>query len=272
MHPALLDTAFHASMLTGEESSEARTMLPFAWSGITLHAAGAVRIRIRVAPTTAGATIAQLTDHTGAPIVSVESVVARAATTARIGARREPVYRVDWVEVATSAAELDTVVVTGPHDLAALIANPPSHLRYEVSGEVDGPAGVHALTTRVLELVQSWLSEPALDGTRLVAVTRGAVSTGRGDRVTDLAAAAVWGLLRTAQSEHPGRVVLVDIDDQGRSPRPSSARRPPLLSSPAIRNQSPWPSPPANPRWRSDPARRSRHASSTPPRPRTNAR
>ncbi|MEU0487539.1 beta-ketoacyl reductase, partial [Streptosporangium sp. NPDC006013] len=35
-----------------------------------------------------------------------------------------------------------------------------------------------------------------------------------GDAVTDLGAAAVWGLVRSAQSENPGRFVLIDLDGQ----------------------------------------------------------
>ena len=42
-------------------------------------------------------------------------------------------------------------------------------------------------------------------------VTRGAVAA-VGDEAPDLAQAAVWGLVRSAQSEHPGRFVLVDLD------------------------------------------------------------
>ncbi|MFD8940267.1 type I polyketide synthase, partial [Streptomyces sp. NPDC059578] len=49
-----------------------------------------------------------------------------------------------------------------------------------------------------------------LGGSRLVVVTRGAVSVGGG--AADVAQAAVWGLLRSAQSEHPGRFVLVDVE------------------------------------------------------------
>src|SRR5262249_56399705 len=45
----------------------------------------------------------------------------------------------------------------------------------------------------------------------LVVVTHGAVSWA-GEDVEDLAGAAVWGLVRSAQAEHPGRVVLVDSD------------------------------------------------------------
>ncbi|MEU4746471.1 SDR family NAD(P)-dependent oxidoreductase, partial [Actinosynnema sp. NPDC023658] len=46
---------------------------------------------------------------------------------------------------------------------------------------------------------------------RLVIVTRNAVAAVAGD-VVDLAHAAVWGLVRSAQAEHPGRFVLVDAD------------------------------------------------------------
>ena len=41
-------------------------------------------------------------------------------------------------------------------------------------------------------------------------VTRGAVAALPGEDVPDLAGAAVWGLVRSAQSENPGRVVLAD--------------------------------------------------------------
>ena len=44
-----------------------------------------------------------------------------------------------------------------------------------------------------------------------VVLTRGAVGLA-GEDVTDLAGAAVWGLVRSAQAEHPGGVVLVDSD------------------------------------------------------------
>ncbi|MFJ6956592.1 beta-ketoacyl reductase, partial [Micromonospora aurantiaca (nom. illeg.)] len=71
---------------------------------------------------------------------------------------------------------------------------------------------VRAVTSDVLATVQSWLAADALADSRLVVVTRGAVSVGDDDRVTDLAGAAVWGLLRSAQSEHPGRIVLADVD------------------------------------------------------------
>ncbi|MGW6802523.1 SDR family NAD(P)-dependent oxidoreductase, partial [Streptomyces sp. NPDC055039] len=69
----------------------------------------------------------------------------------------------------------------------------------------------HVLTAAALALVQGWLAEDRFAGSRLVFVTRGAVSVDGGP-VADLAAASVWGLVRSAQSENPGRFGLLDLD------------------------------------------------------------
>ena len=64
---------------------------------------------------------------------------------------------------------------------------------------------------QTLELVQGWLGHEELAGSRLVVVTRGRCSVPV-TAVTDLAGAAVWGLVRSAQSEQPGRFLLADTD------------------------------------------------------------
>ncbi len=74
------------------------------------------------------------------------------------------------------------------------------------------PEAVRALTVDVLATVQAWLAADVLADSRLVVLTRDALAIGTGDRAGDLAGAAVWGLLRSAQSEHPGRIVLADLD------------------------------------------------------------
>jgi NADP-dependent 3-hydroxy acid dehydrogenase YdfG/acyl carrier protein len=68
---------------------------------------------------------------------------------------------------------------------------------------------------RVLEVVQGWLADEGLAGSRLVVLTQGAVAVGVGADVTDLVHAPVWGLLRSAQAENPDRIVLIDFDDVG---------------------------------------------------------
>ncbi|WP_189928751.1 polyketide synthase dehydratase domain-containing protein, partial [Streptomyces asoensis] len=76
----------------------------------------------------------------------------------------------------------------------------------------DVVTAAHRATAAALDLVQSWLADERFASARLVVVTRSAVSTGPGDPVTDLVHAPVWGLVRSAQSENPGRFVLVDVD------------------------------------------------------------
>ena len=74
-----------------------------------------------------------------------------------------------------------------------------------------GPAGVRDALDTVLGLVQQWLAAEVFAGSVLAVVTSGAVAAGPGERA-DLAGAAVWGLVRSAQSENPGRFVLADVD------------------------------------------------------------
>jgi short-subunit dehydrogenase/acyl carrier protein len=77
---------------------------------------------------------------------------------------------------------------------------------------------VRETVTSVLATVREWV---AGDGPRLVVVTRGAVAARPGEAVPDLAAAAVWGLLRSAQAEHPDRFALLDLDDPAAVPVPT---------------------------------------------------
>ncbi|AXK37902.1 SDR family NAD(P)-dependent oxidoreductase [Streptomyces armeniacus] len=70
----------------------------------------------------------------------------------------------------------------------------------------------HAVTEHVLRTVQDYLTAEQLADTRLVILTQGAVATRPEEDVRDLAAAAVWGLIRTAQNENPDRLLLIDTD------------------------------------------------------------
>src|SRR5271156_495594 len=89
-------------------------------------------------------------------------------------------------------------------------AETPSYDVFESQPADDDPlASTYARTHDALAALQSWLSEH--DSGMLVVSTRGAVGL-PGEDVTDLAGAAVWGLVRSAQTEHPGRIVLVDSD------------------------------------------------------------
>ncbi|MFH9862564.1 thioester reductase domain-containing protein [Streptomyces sp. NPDC017202] len=75
----------------------------------------------------------------------------------------------------------------------------------------DVVAAVHAHTRATLDLVQRWLADERPGAVPLVVVTRGGVATGD-EEFLDPAGSADWGLLRSAQSESPDRIVLVDAD------------------------------------------------------------
>ncbi|WP_234360462.1 type I polyketide synthase [Streptomyces sp. DSM 15324] len=87
-------------------------------------------------------------------------------------------------------------------------------------------AAVRRVTGRVLRLLQDWLADDTFNATRLALVTRHAVTVHDGDRAPDPVAAAVWGLVRTAQTENPDRFLLLDWDGAQESYRalPAAAR------------------------------------------------
>ncbi|MFI8952916.1 beta-ketoacyl synthase N-terminal-like domain-containing protein, partial [Streptomyces sp. NPDC053750] len=64
VHPALLDACLHAIGLRGEdEGGSAR--LPFAWTGVTFHASGATRVRLRLTSAGEGAVSLTVSDAEG---------------------------------------------------------------------------------------------------------------------------------------------------------------------------------------------------------------
>ncbi|HEY2501283.1 MAG TPA: acyltransferase domain-containing protein, partial [Mycobacterium sp.] len=195
IHPVLLDAALHAMGVAGEQ---AETMLPFSWQGVCLHAAGASRGRVRITPVGVAAVSVDLADGAGLPVLSVRELVVRPVSAAQLSATAAPragggLLEVMWspVSLARNAIGDDVVV-------------------WEPSSGSDGVVGsVYAATHEVLRVLQSWLAGD--ESGVLVVLTRGAVGLA-GEDVTDLAGAAVWGFVRSAQAEHPGRVVLVDSD------------------------------------------------------------
>lgn len=100
--------------------------------------------------------------------------------------------------------------------MQALAGEAPSHLVLCVDDDTADLdlAAVGAADRRVLACLQRFIAEERLAGSTLVVLTRLAIDTGGGERVESLAGASVWGLVRSAQTEHPGRFRLVDVDDE----------------------------------------------------------
>jgi acyl transferase domain-containing protein/acyl carrier protein len=70
---------------------------------------------------------------------------------------------------------------------------------------------VHRSTRCLLELLQQWIASERLVEARLVLVSDHAVAVAEGEE-PNLTQAALVGLMRSAQSEHPERFSLVDLD------------------------------------------------------------
>jgi hypothetical protein len=229
IHPALLDAALHAPLLTGAGTGPVR--VPFAWNGVRLYAPGVPEVRVRVSPAGTDAVSVTLTDPSGRPVARVASLTTRELPPATgLDVVRHALLRPEWTAVDLpgrgQGADPGRWALAGPDELDlrgslpglvdAAVSAPDTVVVTAVAppGDADPPAGVHLLTGRVLRTVQDWQDDPRTAGARLVVVTRDATAP-----EPDLAGAAVWGLVRTAQSELPGRVVLVDVDG-----RPESLR------------------------------------------------
>ncbi|MFI9052900.1 SDR family NAD(P)-dependent oxidoreductase, partial [Streptomyces sp. NPDC053427] len=245
IHPALFDAALHTVIISGAGGADDRVRLPFSWADVTSHAVDELpaALRVRLRRTSADAFTLRLSGTDDAPIATVGAIAVRAVDPAQLRAASadDLLYEVSWhplLPSATSApapapapASADDSVgdrvylgaddADGFADLDAVSASiaaggsvPQAIVARAVGADAVSPAvAVHLLSHDVLGLVQRFLAEDAFHGSRLVVTTCGAVSTGTSDPLTDLPAAAVWGLVRTAQSEHPDRIVLVDLDD-----------------------------------------------------------
>ncbi|NEY36962.1 beta-ketoacyl synthase, partial [Streptomyces sp. PRKS01-65] len=195
VHPALLDAAVQTVTLLLPEDQEAGR-LPYTWNGASLHARGAKALRVRATSVEAAGTTVSLrvTDEAGAPVLALESLVLRPVPLEGLGAgvRRGALFELGWVPVEETP--------TGASGGGELVV-------WECPG-----GGVAEVTGAALGVVQDWLAEERAQDARLVVVTRGAVAVEVGEPVRDVAGAAVWGLVRSAQSEHPDRFVLLDLD------------------------------------------------------------
>jgi NADPH:quinone reductase-like Zn-dependent oxidoreductase/acyl carrier protein len=196
IHPVVLDAALHA---LGAADERIETVLPFSWQGVSLNAAGASRVRVRLAPVGAGAVSVELADSSGLPVLSVRELVTRAVSADQLTAA---------VAARSGSGEL-LDVVWSPASLSGNGIGADITVWESPAAGSDAVSSVYRATHEALGLLQSWLTGEAAGV--LVVLTRGAVGLA-GEDVADLAGAAVWGLTRSAQAEHPGRVVLVDTD------------------------------------------------------------
>ncbi|MET1073250.1 MAG: type I polyketide synthase, partial [Umezawaea sp.] len=221
IHPALLDSALHGIGAGGLLSGDG--LLPFAWSGVRLYSTGAKSLRVKLSATGESVAI-QLADGTGAPVAAVESLALRAISADQLAGaptQIDSLYRVEWTAVTAGTPAADvTYGVLGDDELKVGAGLESVGVRLVPDADVvfasfvaSQDDSVRSATTGVLDLLRTWLADGTREDKHLVLVTRNAVAIGADDDVADLANAAARGLVRSAQAEHPGRFVLVDLDE-----------------------------------------------------------
>ncbi|MGY1434189.1 type I polyketide synthase [Streptomyces reniochalinae] len=235
LHPALLDAALHPLALSGvlgDRGSDEGPLLPFAWSGVRLQATGATALRVRLSPAGGSAVRVDVADTAGVPVASVDSLAVRPLPAEALNRSADPLrgglFQLDWVPAPARwepALDGATCVLVGESDeLRSALEAAGARIEdasvrtpdmgFLVVGRPaapDLPEAVREATGQVLAAAQEWLAEDRNAGVPLVVLTQGAVAVAE-EAPADLAQSAVWGLVRSAQSENPGGFVLVDTD------------------------------------------------------------
>ncbi len=208
IHPALFDATGHAALDRAMQAAAAggaaeAPKVPFAWHGARAIVPGAASVRISIDLEGEGGGLVAF-DTAGKPVAAVDSVVSRALDPAMLQAAARhslPLHRVEWAPVELHSG---TAPDGEPTELTLLDCRVADR-------EDDVAAAAQARAAAVLDEIKAWLADAGTAGSRLCVLTAGAVAAGAGED-PDLGAAPIWGLVRSAQSEHPGRLALVDSD------------------------------------------------------------
>nr|CAA60462.1 polyketide synthase [Streptomyces rapamycinicus NRRL 5491] len=209
VHPALLDAALHACTLNTPDAEEG-VGLPFSWNHVQVHATGPATLRVAVTQEADGWSL-RVADDTGRPVATIGSLITRPVTADTLGSTTDDLLTLTWTvipppqetslpmvryeDLADGNMPVPDVVV-----FTALPNSSENPLGPRPAGPAD-PLAQPDTDRQVLKPFQTWLPGTFTDSTLVV-------RTGTG-----LAAAAVSGLMRSAQSEHPGRFILVESDD-----------------------------------------------------------
>jgi hypothetical protein len=244
MHPALLDAALHLLALTAPDSEDGQIRLPFAWTGVAVRGAVTGPVDVRLHPDGPDALSLTATGPDGTLVFAVGSLRLRpvpAAVLAQAASGAcDPgqwLFHLEWQPLPPAEAQVGGPGVSGwvtiGDPAAAIAAGLPALPCYPSPAEAAGtiPAPVLAMAAvpdpdpaqdlpeqardaavHVLSLIQDWVLTPGLDQVPLVIGTRNAVAAHPADTPASPVHAAAWGLARAAQSEYPGRILLLDTD------------------------------------------------------------
>ncbi|MET9268048.1 SDR family NAD(P)-dependent oxidoreductase, partial [Amycolatopsis sp. NPDC004079] len=212
LHPAVFDAALHPAALT----EDGTTRMPFTWTGVTATATDAEVLRVYLRRSGPDAIGLSIFAEEGTPVASVDALVTRPVPAgSEVGTARSAVFALDWVP-AKASGPAPAVTVLGdasiPDGISGFdLASVPSPAPDAVLAIVPCRDGdLRSTVDSVLTLIRNWLAEDRFASSRLVFGTQEAVPA---NGTPDLVGAAVWGLVRSAQLEHPGRFALVDLPE-----------------------------------------------------------
>ncbi|MFI8975478.1 type I polyketide synthase [Nocardia asteroides] len=236
VHPALVDSILHALLLSGAEQ---RTALPYAIGSARILSCKADELRATIRPAGPDRYHVRVTDPAGDLVADFADLRLRPVTTRALrsmlatGARQA--FRLRWrpVEVGTGAEDDGARwAVVGPsRDLPGADVHPvadslsralrngrdvPEVVLLDLRsparhGELPGEAALLDHLSRLLADAQQLLSDDLLQESLIVCITGRAHSTGVAERELDAIAAACAGMVRSAQTENPGRLLLIDV-------------------------------------------------------------
>ncbi|MEV4311991.1 type I polyketide synthase [Actinocrispum sp. NPDC049592] len=207
LHPALMDATTHLAMLVSirKNPAAAKAFRPAVFNDVTLHSTGASSLRVKMAHLTPETLEVTAAVQDGRPVFSCGSLLGQMVSAAEVVASDDDVlFRIEWK--ATPSPITNDIESSTWDELGDTV---PDVVVLEFTSDGEGPD--RPTLYRAVDVLQTWLAEERFAKSKLVVVTRNAVALTEGQDV-DVTQAPVWGLVRSAQAENPGRFVLLDLD------------------------------------------------------------
>ncbi|MEE3643219.1 MULTISPECIES: type I polyketide synthase [unclassified Brenneria] len=245
IHPLLLDAGMQSAFIDATQETDGQIQVVFSFNGLKFYSLGARRLRGHMITKPRSASTPdhsehhlRLVDEIGTPVAEIDGLVLKAFNPqTHTAPRRQQPYHLAWRDVPADTAAVNNLCWIIPQTASrqrlitqlseeeqTRVFNDSETALASFSAASDYAAAlficpladdddIHQPLRQLLDLVQNWLAAPQTAHCPLAVVTQHAVATHDGEDVPNLTQSPLWGLLRTAQCEHPGRFLLLDVDD-----------------------------------------------------------
>ncbi|GAB3887030.1 hypothetical protein GCM10029964_052310 [Kibdelosporangium lantanae] len=208
---ALLDASLHVWLASGLGAAPDGTIhVPYTWHGVRARDVHSGPLRVRMVLSGDTTFALDVVGAGGELVCSVDEVVMRPVALAALRAGERP-YEITWVPVGTAAGAGGGSVVAvrlagrepislpfAEVSLDEVLAAPPHTVVVSARDGDFTPAAARAGAAALVDVLREVLTST---GSRVVVIFE-----------AGLLNAPMWGLVRSARSEHPGRVSVVDVD------------------------------------------------------------